>query len=169
MKILRGILNGRKPKITVSEATIATVAFLLLGGVFLTNTIITTTTETMDEFNSDIDFRSRNFHKLMRRDVLLSSSMAYPSDSQQAIEVSGDTLIIRFSELDSVRYFLSGTNVYREDVPIIDNVVSFDITYDTITVDVSIVVAAKSVHPWVNNGELYSRQYEWVTVLNNRE
>ncbi len=163
------ILSGRRPKITVVEASIVTLAFLLLGGMFLTDTITTTTTETIDEFNSDIDFRSRNFHSLMRRDVLLASSMAYPSDTLQSVEVSGDTLIIRFSELDSVRYFLSGTNVFREDVPIIDNVVSFDITYDTITVDVSIVVAAKSLHRWVNNGELYSRQYEWVTVLNNRE
>ena len=112
----------------------------------------------------------------MRRDILLASSMEGPFDSTPAVEVRGDTLIIRFADLDSVRYFLDRSDesisigkIYREDVPIIDNVLFFDITYDTITVDVSMVVAARGTHPWVNNGELYNRKYEWVTVLNNSQ
>ena len=161
--------TNRKPRVTWLEAVMVLVSAGLIGGLTATNFTTSRATEIVREYDSDIDLRSRNFHRLMRRDILLASSMEGPFDSASAVEVSGDTLIIRFADLDSVRYFLNGTNVYREDVPIVNSVVSFDISYDTITVDVSIVVAAKSLHRWVNNGELYSRQYEWVTVLNNSQ
>ena len=140
----------------------------------MTNQAVNKATDLVHGYDADIDFRSRNFHNLVRRDILLASSMEGPFDSASAVEVSGDTLIIRFADLDSVRYFLdlsdgAVNSIYREDVPVIDNVLSFDITYDTITVDVSMVVAARGTHPWVNNGELYNRKYEWVTVLNNSQ
>ena len=143
----------------------------LVAGLVVPNIVTRTATTVTHEYDSDIDFRSRNFHSLMRRDILLASSMEGPFDSASAVEVRGDTLIIRFADLDGVRYFLDRPfgSIYREDVPVLDNVLSFDITYDTITVHVTMDVAAQSLHRWVNNGELYNRRYEWVTVLNNSQ
>ena len=168
--------TNRKPRVTLLEAMMVLIVGALSVGLVMTNMATKKATNLVHGYDADIDFRSRNFHNLMRRDILLASSMEGPFDSAPAVEVRGDTLIIRFADLDSVRYFLDRSDesisigkIYREDVPIIDNVLFFDITYDTITVDVSMVVAARDTHPWVNNGELYNRKYEWVTVLNNSQ
>lgn len=159
----------RTPRITVLEALLITMVLVILAGVATTNVITTTTTETVNEFDSDIDFRSRNFHKLISRDLLLASSMESGFDSLRAVEVRGDTLIIRFSMLDSVRYFLNGTDVYREDVPVASDVLSFVVVQDSTIINVTLDVAAQYVHRWVNGGEVYHRQYEWVTVLNESQ
>lgn len=142
---------------------------LILGGMALTSFITTTTTQMVDEFNSDIDFRSRNFHNLIRRDILLASSMESLDDSADAISVRGDTLIIRFADLDSIRYYLDGWNIYREDVPVANRILSFTVTQDTVIVHITLDVAAQTEHRWVNDGEVYHWQYEWVTVLNDSQ
>lgn len=148
---------------------IVIVTILILGGMAWTNLVTSTTTRMVDEFNSDIDFRSRNFHRLVSRDILLASSMESGIDSLPAIEVRGDTLIIRFADLDSVRYYLNGWNIYREDVPVADRILSFTVTQNTIIVDITLDVAAQTEHRWVNDGNVYHRQYEWVTVLNDSQ
>ena len=159
----------RIPRITLLEALLIAMVLVILAGVTTANVITTTTTETIDEFDSDIDFRSRNFHKLIRRDLLLASSMESGIDSLRAVEVRGDTLIIRFSILDSVRYFLNGTDVYREDIPVASDVLSFVVVQDGTIINITLDVAAQYIHRWVNSGEVYHRQYEWVTVLNESQ
>lgn len=159
----------RTPRITMLEALLIAMILVILAGTITTNIITTTTTETINEFDSDIDFRSRNFYKLIRRDILLASSMESGIDSLRAVEVRGDTLIIRFSILDSVQYFLSGTDVYREDVPVANDVISFAVVQDSIIINITLDVAAQYTHRWVNDGEVYHRQYEWVTVLNESQ
>lgn len=160
---------GRTPRVTFLEVTIIAVAIFTFGGMALANLITTTTTQTVDAFDADIDFRSKNLYNLMRRDILLASTMESGFDSLQTIEVLGDTLAVRFSDLDYIRYFLDGSNIYREDVLIASDILSFAVTNDTVSIHVTIDVAAQHVHRWVNDGNVHHRQYEWVMILNNSQ
>lgn len=167
--MLEKLKMKRTPRVTLLEVLLFSMVVIILAGMVTANVISDMTTQTVNEFDSDIDFRSRNFHKLIRRDLLLASSMESGIDSLRAVEVRGDTLIIRFSILDSVRYFLNGTDVYREDVPVANDVLSFVVIQDGTIINVTLDVAAQYVHRWVNGGEVYHRQYEWVTVLNESQ
>ena len=82
--------------------------------------------------------------------------------------MNGDTLIIRFSELDAVKYYLNGVNqLYREDVVVGRHIQSFTVTEDSVAIQVALDVGAERTHRWVNNGNLYHRQYEWTVVPRN--
>lgn len=159
-------MNKRAFSLVEMVVTLA-VGLILLGitaGVVINETRI----RVEQEYKSDIDFRSRNFHKMMSRDILLAGSMASSWDSLPPIRVNGDTLLIRFSTLDSVRYFLDGVDrIHREDVPIAVSILSFTVEQDSVAIHVSLDVGATSTHRWVNGGNVYHRNYEWTVVPNN--
>ena len=122
-------------------------------------------TQVAEQFRVGVDGRASNLHKLIRRDVLLAGSMASTWDSLAATEVNGDTIIIRFSELDEVKYYLNGINqLFREDAIVARHIQSFVVTEDSLAIQISLDVGAERVHRWINNGNLYHRVYEW-TVL----
>lgn len=154
-----------KRGMTLIEMTVALIIGSVVMGLMVGVAVTETRTQVAEEYRYDVDFRARNLYKLISRDILLAGSMASSWDSTRAIRANGDTLVIRFSELDSVRYFLDGVDrIHRENVPIADQILSFIVTEDSISIYVSLDVAASNIHRWVNDGELYHRQYEWTVV-----
>lgn len=153
---------------TLVEMMIAMVIGMLVLGLATGIAINEIRTQVAEQFRTDVDGRANNLHKLIRRDVLLAGSMASSWDSLAATEVKGDTLIIRFSELDEVKYYLNGVNqLYREDVIVGRGIQSFVVIEDSVAIQVSIDVGADRIHRWVNNGNLYHRQYKWTVVPRN--
>ncbi len=122
-------------------------------------------TDIAERFRMDVNGRANNLYKLIRRDILLAGSMASTWDSLAATEVNGDTLIIRFSELDKIQYYLNGVNqLYREDVVVARHIQSFVVSEDNFEIQVTLDVGANRIHRFINNGNLYHRVYEWTIV-----
>lgn len=122
-------------------------------------------TDAVERFRMDINGRANNLYKLIRRDILLAGSMASSWDSLVAIEVNGDTLIIRFSELDKIQYYLDRVNqLHREDVIVAQHIQSFAVTEDDFEIQVTLDVGANRIHRFINNGNLYHRVYEWTII-----
>lgn len=122
-------------------------------------------TDIAERFRMDVDGRANNLYKLIRRDILLAGSMASSWDSLAAIEVNGDTLIIRFSELDKIQYYLDRVNqLHREDVIVARHIQSFAVTEGDFEIQISIDVGASRIHRFINNGNLYHRVYEWTII-----
>lgn len=150
---------------TLIEIMISMVIGLVVLGMATGIAINETRTQVTEQFRVDVDGRASNLHKLIRRDVMLAGSMASVWDSLAATEVNGDTLIIRFSELDEVKYYLDAVNqLYREDVIVGRYIQSFTVTEDNSVIHISLDVGAERVHRWINNGNLYHRSYKWAVV-----
>ena len=64
----------------------------------------------------------QNVHNFIRRDIFLANEMTPSWDVVKAVDTQNDTLIIRFSSIDSVRYYLDDTALWREDVLLLKNV-----------------------------------------------
>lgn len=157
-----------KRGVTLIEMMIALTIGVAIVGLAVGLAITVTRTQIAEEYRSDVDFRARKLHKLISRDVLLAGSMASNWDSLQVIQVANDTLIIRFSESESVRYFIDDSNrVHREDRLVASHVLSFGVTQDGIAVHVSLDMAANGQYRWMNGGNLYHRTYEWTVVPRN--
>jgi prepilin-type N-terminal cleavage/methylation domain-containing protein len=151
--------------LTLIEMMIAMVIGLIVLGLATGIAINETRTQVAEQYRIDVDGRANNLHKLMRRDVMLAGSMASSWDSLAATEVNGDTLIVRFSELDEVKYYLNGVNqLYREDVVVGRHIQSFTVTEDSVAIQISLDVGAERVHRWINNGNLYHRSYKWTVI-----
>lgn len=65
----------------------------------------------------------QNIHNFIRRDIFLANEMSPNWDVVRAVDAQNDTLIIRFSDLDSVRYYrrLDHT-LWREDAQLLRKV-----------------------------------------------
>ncbi len=151
--------------LTIMEMMVAMVIGLVVLGLATGIAINETRTQVAEQYRVDVDGRASNLHKLMRRDIMLAGSMASAWDSLAAIEVNGDTLIVRFSELDEVKYYLNGVNqLYREDVIVGRYIQSFTVIEDSIAIQISLDVGAERVHRWINNGNLYHRSYKWTVI-----
>jgi Tfp pilus assembly protein PilW len=157
-----------KRGVTLIEMMISLTIGVAVVGMAVGVAITQTRTQVAEEYRSDVDFRARKLHKLISRDVLLAGGMAASWDSITAVQVAGDTLTIRFSESESVRYFIDGMNrVQREGIPIASHVLSWGVTQDSIAVHVSLDMAANGQYRWMNGGNLYHRTYEWTVVPRN--
>lgn len=116
-------------------------------------------------YRFETESSSRNVFNFIKRDVRLASQMHSTWDSLPATQVTNDTLVIRFSELDEVLYFLDGEEkLYRSDAVIASNVLGF--TLDSIQdgFKISLTVAATETSKIVNNGDRYHKTYEWVVI-----
>ncbi len=116
------------------------------------------------QYQLDVAESSEHIYNAIKRDVMLGGAMASSWDSLSATDSMGDTLLIRFSAIDSVRYFRTENGVvYREDVPVVDNIESFRIEKEpTGAINVTVVIAAKNTSWMVAGG--YRKLFEWVIV-----
>lgn len=140
---------------------ISLIAFVMLGGASISNY----REAVANLYRYETESNSRNIFNFIRRDVQLASQMASTWDSLPATQVTNDTLVIRFSELDEVLYFLDGEeNLHRSDAIIADNVLGF--TLDSIQdgFKISLTVAATETSKIINNGDRYLKTYEWVVI-----
>lgn len=65
----------------------------------------------------------QNVHNFIRRDIFLANEMTPDWDVVKAVDTQNDTLIIRFSAIDSVRYYRKmDATLWREDVMLLRNV-----------------------------------------------
>ena len=68
----------------------------------------------------------QNVHNFIRRDIFLANEMTPDWDVVKAVDTQNDTLIIRFSAIDSVRYYRKmDATLWREDVMLLKNVWSW--------------------------------------------
>ncbi len=99
----------------------------------------------------------QNIHNFIRRDIFLANEMTPDWEVIRAVEAQNDTLIIRFSIIDSVRYYQSGSGaLWREDVKLLENVLEWraQLLPDSTSYEVFISVgtAERPVH------------YEWIII-----
>ena len=65
----------------------------------------------------------QNVHNFIRRDIFMANEMTPSWDVVRAVDTQSDTLIVRFSSIDSVRYYLDDDKrLWREDVILLKNV-----------------------------------------------
>ena len=65
----------------------------------------------------------QNIHNFIRRDIFLANEMTPSWDIHNAVDTQNDTLIIRFSSIDSVRYYVDDiAQLWREDALLLKNV-----------------------------------------------
>lgn len=119
----------------------------------------------------EVNTTSQNLYRMMVRDLHLAGKMSTPWDAGQPAQVVGDTLYIRFAQLDSVRYYLGEDSLlYREDVSFIGPIQSFipEIDEDN-NIKITVCVAASRVWKGINGSKLYKRTYEWRLILHESE
>lgn len=139
--------------------------FLILGLLWSGASVSNYREAVANLYRFETESSSRNVFNFIKRDVRLASQMVSTWDSLPATRVVTDTLLIRFSELDEVLYFLDGEEkLYRSDAVIADHVLKF--TLDSIQdgFKISLTVAATETSKIVNNGNRYHRTYEWVVI-----
>lgn len=139
--------------------------FLILGLLWSGASVSNYREAVANLYRYETESSSRNIFNFIKRDVQLAAQMVSTWDSLPATRILQDTLLIRFSELDEVLYFLDGEEkLYRSDAVIADNVLKF--TLDSIQdgFKISLTVAATETSKIVNNGNRYHRTYEWVVI-----
>lgn len=149
----------------IQTAVFMLTIFLILGLLWSGASVSNYREAVANLYRYETESSSRNVFNFIRRDVRLAAQMGSTWDSLPATRVVTDTLLIRFSELDEVLYFLDGEEkLYRSDAVIADNVLKF--TLDSIQdgFKISLTVAATETSKIVNNGNRYHRTYEWVVI-----
>ena len=150
---------------TLIEMMISMVIGVIVVGIGTGVAVNETRSNVAEEYRTQVAHHSRNLHKLLRRDILQAGNSAINWDSLTATEAIGDTLIIRFSESDSVKYFLDANRMIRNGAGIAGNVQSFvPEILPSGAVQISIDVGAPNAHRWLNGGALYHRQHRWIVV-----
>jgi len=117
-------------------------------------------------YAAETDQVSRNVYAILKRDATLAASMASTWDFAPSVEICSDTLTIRFSAVDSVRYFLGKhQRLYREDAFIADHIRAFHVTpADSNGIRFQMDIGARETSVLINGGSPYHRTYEWVLI-----
>jgi type II secretory pathway component PulJ len=154
---------------TLIEAIVS----MIVGMVVLTlgiNFLMTQTRSiTVAEIRQDVAWNTRNVHKLLSRDIMQAGFHAAELDSVDVVSVEGDTLTIRFSETENIRYFTDENFVLHRGDNYISNGIRFFSSVENIngSVSVEIIFAADRAHPWLNNGQLLQKTFVWTFVPRN--
>ncbi len=142
-------------------AAVGLVAIVMILGISLGNY----REAVINLYRFETESSSRNIYNFIKRDVYLSGQMVTLWDSLPAIQVLGDTLLVRFSELDAIRYYLDEEErLFREDAFIADNVIQFGVDSIAHGFKVTMMLAATETSRIVNSGDRYHRSYKWTVV-----
>ena len=129
-----------------------------VGGMIVSGLIISLAwVLTEPKSNIEITPIVQNIHNFIRRDIFLANEMTPDWDIVRAVDAQNDTLIIRFSSIDSVRYYQDdNARLWREDVVLLKNVLQWraQLLPDSTSYEVFIALGDPN-HP---------TSYEWVII-----
>ncbi len=88
----------------------------------------------------------QDLHKFIRKDIFLANEMTPIFQDEPTIEVLDSiTLLIRFSQLDSVSYHVIDKAIYRDDIKLFNQVEVFEVTFlDSTAIEIYMEVGANN-------------------------